>query len=400
MRNQMRLTVVLDHKFYRFANGQIGSLTAFGPTFWERYLRVFDRVRVVCRVRQDIENKPGIVPVVSDRIEFCPVPFYEGFGGFASRLLAIRRLFWNWFQSGEAYILRAPQLLPNVAMNVLRAKSIPFGVEVVGDPWDLYAPGAEGHILRPVIRWYAYRKLRAVCQNACAASYVTEHALQRRYPVRNGVLAVHASSIELDRVDEVPRSVAPEQSQKRYRILFVGTLNRLYKGQDTLVEAGAMVVHQLGLDIELRFVGEGKEAGNLKNLCKKLDIEDRVVFLGALPQGEAVIEEMRRSDLFVLPSRQEGLPRSLIEAMSVGVPCLATNVGGIPELLESSCMVEPGRADLLAEKIGEVLKDPSRQARMSFQHLQKAGQYTTRELQPRRELFYESLRETVRGVRS
>jgi len=393
----MRATVILDHKFLQAPDGRIASLTMFGDSFWQRYLEVFDSLRVICRARPLTDRDQGYVFCNDPRIQFEPVPYYEGPQGFFWKSLAIRRRMWQWLTPGEAYILRVPQILPNVAFSVLKKKRIPFGVEVVGDPWDLYAPGAESHPLRPLIRRWSSSRLREICARAEASSYVTQAALQRRYPPADGSFTTHCSSVELEKIEAVPRKFI--FNQRPAHLLFVGALNRLYKGQDTLLEAVSVCCHQLQLPVRLTVVGEGQYLPRLRQLASELKIVQRVEFAGGLPRGEAVFQKMVQADLFVLPSRQEGLPRAMIEAMGTGLPCIASDVGGISELLDASSLVPPDNPLRLAEAIVKLVQNPQRMEAESVRNLQTASDYISAALRPRRVRFYESLLATVRGER-
>jgi L-malate glycosyltransferase len=117
-----------------------------------------------------------------------------------------------------------------------------------------------------------------------------------------------------------------------------------------------------------------------------------VHFRGNLPSGQAVRAALDAADIFVLPSRQEGLPRALVEAMARALPCIGSTIGGIPELLPPADLVPPGDAEALAAKIREVAADPARRARMSAANLAKAGDYREAELHDRRVAFYRELR--------
>ena len=123
-----------------------------------------------------------------------------------------------------------------------------------------------------------------------------------------------------------------------------------------------------------------------------LGVATRVQFPGHVASGDAVRAELDRADLFVLPSRQEGLPRAMIEAMARGLPCIGSTVGGIPELLATEDMVPPNDASAVARKIREVVGDPPRMVRMSARNLAKAREYSLDVLTHRRERFYEHVR--------
>src|SRR5258708_12511067 len=125
----------------------------------------------------------------------------------------------------------------------------PFGVEVVGDPFDVFAPGGVRHPLRPLFRrWFTHR-LRLVCGRACAAAYVTEQALQRRYPPAPQAFVTHYSSVELPPTAFVkaPRTATSVDVSK---LIFVGTMAQLYKAPDVLIDAVKMCVNDVR-DVDL-----------------------------------------------------------------------------------------------------------------------------------------------------
>jgi glycosyltransferase involved in cell wall biosynthesis len=130
----------------------------------------------------------------------------------------------------------------------------------------------------------------------------------------------------------------------------------------------------------------------LEELSKKLGVHTRCEFLGQVPGGLAVQELLDSADIFILPSRVEGLPRAMIEAMARGLPCIGTNVGGIPELLDAEDLVQAGDASALARKIEEIVADPERQKLMSARNLAEARNYVDDVLREKRIAFYEYTR--------
>jgi glycosyltransferase involved in cell wall biosynthesis len=161
-----------------------------------------------------------------------------------------------------------------------------------------------------------------------------------------------------------------------------------------LIDAVALGVRH-GLDVRLAIAGEGRHRQELEARAASLGVADRVEFLGQLRAGEAVRAELDRADLFVLPSRTEGLPRAMIEAMARGLPCIGTRVGGIPELLPPEDMVPPGDAPALCEKIREMVSDPQRMARASDRNLRVAQEYRDETLRERRVRFYRRVRDAT-----
>ncbi len=111
----------------------------------------------------------------------------------------------------------------------------------------------------------------------------------------------------------------------------------------------------------LLLVGSGEEQQNTETLAKDLGIDDRVLFLG---QRSDIAAIMGVADLFVLPSRFEGLPIAVLEAMSLGLPVVATRVGGTVEALgeDHAFFADPDLPAALARTIIEALNDPRRLA--------------------------------------
>ena len=175
-----------------------------------------------------------------------------------------------------------------------------------------------------------------------------------------------------------------------YRLIFVGGLSQLYKAPDVLLDA---VAECLGnrCRLDLAIAGSGQYQHSLALRAESLGISNRVKFLGQLTTPEAVRQALDEADLFVLPSRQEGLPRAMIEAMARALPCIGSTVGGIPELLPASDLVPPNDPQALSKRIGEVLADPTRMNFMSARNLQKAREFLHTPEQ-RRQAFYRHVR--------
>jgi glycosyltransferase involved in cell wall biosynthesis len=178
------------------------------------------------------------------------------------------------------------------------------------------------------------------------------------------------------------------------RGVFVGTLAQLYKAPDVLLEAIRIAVNG-GIEIDLTIVGDGQHRPKLEQASREMGVGQVVHFLGHLPAGDSVRQQLDAADLFILPSRQEGLPRAMIEAMARALPCIGTKVGGIPELLEPEDLVEPNDAAALAAKIVEVIKNPERLSQMSARNLTKANEFRDETLQERRTEFYAHIREST-----
>jgi glycosyltransferase involved in cell wall biosynthesis len=386
----MNVVVTCDHHFERSPDGAIWAHGPLTRSFWERYRPVFDKVRLVARVRDVPEAPEGEQPANGDGIEFIPVPNFTGPAEYLLRKRAVAAAVRGAITNGDAVMLRAPSVVGDCLVPDLRRSGRPFGVEVIADPYDSFGSNAVQHPLRLFFRWLFSRNLRGQCAVACGAAYVTERALQRRYPPRSDAFATHYSSIDLPNSSFVS---APRTTPLRRpaRLLLVGTLAQLYKGPDVLIDAVAELVRD-GLELELSIVGGGQHLREMEARAASHGIGGLVHFTGNLTTSQAVRAELDRADLFTLPSRQEGLPRAMIEAMARGLPAIGSTVGGIPELLPADDLVPPNDARALAAKIREVLGDPERMALASARNLAKAHEYSQEVLTPRRQALYAHVR--------
>ena len=131
---------------------------------------------------------------------------------------------------------------------------------------------------------------------------------------------------------------------------------RIGKGHDVLLQAARLVL-QRHPDARFRIVGDGPLGPSLHAHARSLGIEASVDFLGA---RDDVAEQLGTSNVFAFPSLMEAFPNGVMEAMAAGLPIVATDVGGIPELIdhdENGLLVEAGSPAALAAGIVRLLDD-------------------------------------------
>ncbi len=149
-------------------------------------------------------------------------------------------------------------------------------------------------------------------------------------------------------------------SRRETNSILIGTVANLYrnKGLKYLILA-AQKLKNKGLDWQFVIIGEGPERSKIENLIKKNNLENNVFLTGFISDA---FECLKAFDLFVLPSVKEGQPWTILEAMAAGVPIVATNIAGIPEMIEnekSGLLVEPTDPEALAAAIEKMLIRPS-----------------------------------------
>lgn len=149
------------------------------------------------------------------------------------------------------------------------------------------------------------------------------------------------------------KGVLNYQKPDKVRILFLGLIGHR-KGVFDLINAMHIVIKQFD-NFEL-FIGGNGDIESAQTLVKKLNLERHVQFLGWV-NGSTKIEQLQSCDIYTLPSHNEGLPMSILEAMSYAKPIISTYVGGIPELVrekKDGLLFEAGNINKLAEAIVEL----------------------------------------------
>jgi len=150
-------------------------------------------------------------------------------------------------------------------------------------------------------------------------------------------------------------------------ISVVGVIARLepVKGHEYLIEAARMVTEELPR-VKFLIVGEGSLRNDLESQCKELSVQDKFIFAG---WQEDVCSILSTLDILVLPSVNEAVGRILIEAGACGVPVVATNVGGIPEIVRDNVtgvLVAPRSPEDLARAIIDLLNSADKRQQMSI----------------------------------
>lgn len=148
------------------------------------------------------------------------------------------------------------------------------------------------------------------------------------------------------------------------RVLFVGRIERA-KGVYDLLEAWVKVLDHCP-NAQLTIIGEDRTSGLFSQQARSLGISDSIALKGSLPSSQ-VADMMRASSIFCLPSHNEGTPVVVMEALSCGLPVVATKVGGIPDIVESDrtgILVQRGDIPGLARSLVSLLHGAGCRTRM------------------------------------
>lgn len=182
-----------------------------------------------------------------------------------------------------------------------------------------------------------------------------------------------------------------KQQTGYFTLLFLGLLGK-NKGIYDLLEC--IRDHKVEFQGKLKlYIGGNGEIEHVKQLIKEYGIADIVIFEGWV-SGDKKIELLNKSDAYILPSYKEGLPISILEAMSYGMPIISTPVGGIPEIVsngENGYLVEPGNKEDIYKAIISLLNDSDLRNRMGSVSLSRVGEHLPEYVEKQLETLYDSL---------
>ena len=375
----MKLAFLFDTKLEKY-NGHYYAVN-LGKELWEnQYFPYFSKIILVCRYRQSMSLPQKKHRADVDGVE---VIAFEDKGNF-NRIFSFskeNKVIKSVIRDCDAVVCRGFW-----GTDECRKQKKPYMIEVVSCLWDsMWNHG----FLGKMIALPMFFSLRRAVKKADFVLYVTEHFLQSRYPA-NGICAgisdvITFPSTNIEKDNRLKRIRAINNNS----IVKVGTtaaVNVPYKGQRFVIRA-LKVLDERGIkNIEYHMAGGGS-AENLKKIADEYGVSERVVFHGSLRHDE-VKEFLDKIDVYIQPSLQEGLPRAVVEAMSRGLPCIGTNTGGIPELIQSDyiCNKRKKLEYEIADKIIMLMKDNNMVA-MSKYSYDVAERFTKEKLDKKRADF-------------
>lgn len=394
----MKVLITTHAQMFRTPDGLVWTNSVYGYDFFQRYLDVFEEVRLLTRMKNINYNELGKkIRVDGKGLDFFSLPFYQGPWQYVSKVHEIQKSFNEAINGCDCAILRIPDQMSFQLFRRIKKSKIPCAVEVVAHSWELFSPGTTKTVVRPFLRilWDFYQK--RACEKADGVSYVTEKYIQDRYP----------SNITISDKDRFETSYTSANlgeyffykprklnsfKKKVHTLVHISGINNSAKGHAELLYALSSIKKK-GKKVRGIFVGGGTMLDYYRQLSIKLDLSSEVTFYGHVSDPEDISNILRKSDIFVFPTMTEGLPRVVLEAMASGLPCIASNVGGIPELLSEHCLIEPNNVEMLESKLLEVTDDLEILVKESFNNFNKASdKYHPNVVQEKRRKFYTQLR--------
>jgi glycosyltransferase involved in cell wall biosynthesis len=383
VRFQMKAVFAHDHIFYKYLE-QYYSHGELSQEMLLRYTSNFGKVMILTRQKK-IEKLNDRMSISSiPRTEFIEIPNFKSLKR-CYKINEARRILEKEVEMADCVIARVSSI-GLLAIECAIKKNKPYIVEVTACSWDTL--WNYGNLLGKLIAPYYYFKTKKLIQKSQYVIYVTNKFLQKRYPTLG--VTTECSNVVISDFDEsiIEKRVKKITcNEKRIILGTIGALSSRYKGFDTVIKALSILKRKTGAAIEYRLLGGG-DSHNLRKLAIKFGVEDLIRFDGTLPSGKPVLDWLDDIDVYIQPSRAEGLPRAAIEAMSRGCPVIGSDAGGIPELLSKNCIFHKSNYKQLAEIIYQNVFNKDWLEDEAQRNFKEAKKYDKEKIELRRNEFF------------
>lgn len=362
--------------------------------FYQRYLRVFDKLRIVTRcVNEDILGKTRVL-LDDERIEYIPLSFFSGPVQYAKKYNEIGKQIENITDGCDAAILRLPSTVAQRVGKQVMKSGIPYATELVFDASDAYT-NATSFVER--LLWKMIDKqMKELCYNAEGVSCVTAHYMQQHYTSKlTNAFFSNYSSITLNRSFFSSPKKYPNKDVFKIAHVCTQVQYKGRKGYNEIIDA-LVLLKERGINVEVNFAGPDYRNGIalLSGYANRKGVDDMVRFVGGVTKDQ-LSSYLDDSDLYVMPTWAEGLPRVIIEAMAKGLPVITTPVSGNPELVNQHFLVDYNDVEGLADRIEELTTQPDIYEKESCDNFERSKKYEASILQERRDAFYKNLKNRV-----
>jgi glycosyltransferase involved in cell wall biosynthesis len=311
---------------------------------------------------------------------FIPIPNFKSLKSLHNKTKA-KSIIQKAVESHDILIVRLPSASGVIAFKEAKKLDKPILVEFVACVYDaLWNYDWRGKILAK----YKFKQYQNLMQDATHTVYVTNAFLQSRYPSPGK--SIGCSDVELQVIDEEVLTLRLQKIKEKTKPLKLATIAAIdvaYKAQADVIKAIAALKLK-NIYFEYDIIGQGNP-DVLQKLIDKLDLNNLVQIKGSIPHDQ-IFEKLKNIDIYIQPSMVEGLPRAVVEAMSMACPVIGSNVGGIPELIAKPCIYKKGNIEDLINLLSLVDEEfLNTNAKLNFE---KAKDYQKINLEKKRNDFY------------
>lgn len=389
----MKIVFVHDHKIRRDNfQGKFYTDGKLTNELFQRYIfNENDKIFAITRVMNIESEQIGKLNLVDkENVIFTPVKGLSPIDIFLKNFIFNMKVFKN-ITNSDMNIIRLPSFMGLFACLLSMLFRKKYFLELVGHARDSLIDKNSSFPKIFLANLYSFFT-KFFTKKASGVIYVTQDALQKDYPT-SGMSAV-ASNVVIHISNDSKKQTYQLSTNDYFKIGLIGSFNNHYKGIDFSIRTIALLRNR-HIITHLHILGEGSLLSEYMKLADELNVKDLIHFDGILPGGEPVKQWLDQLDLYIQPSLTEGLPRALIEAMSRGLPCLASRTGGIPELLPEHCTFEEFSQEIFSNMLLEILESEELRAQLGNKNFVQSLNYNFETLELKRRSFWKKARNII-----
>lgn len=312
--------------------------TGFNDEVFERYRVITDKISIAMRVHHVSQKneKENYLRLSSSKYNVVECPDISSIKGILFNRRKCKKILEDNIKNSNVIIVRLPSFIGNQALKIIKKYKKPYLIELVGCPWDsLWNHSLIGKLIAP----YMYFITKKNIKNSKYTLYVTDKFLQNRYHTKGKYVGCSDVKIQTNNENLILNRINKNINETKI-LGTIGVVDVKYKGQEYVIKS-IKKLRKMGYDVKYQIVGAGDKT-RLEKIAKKNGVLQNVEFIGPLTHDK-IFAWLDNIDIYIQPSKTEGMPRALIEAMSRGCPAIGSNVGGIKELLDNEFVFKKGK---------------------------------------------------------
>lgn len=377
-RSRIRRLFLVTSDYHFYYDNRVHTTSAF-MRFVPELLAVAEHIEIGAPVHDGPESETAGFSIESPSITYRPLPPSKTLEQFLRRLPRqgerVLRELYGGIRAADLVWINGPHPLLPLAAAVSRFLHKPYLLWLRGDILTavrMKYTGDESHHRLAHLTAFALDRLTRLSATGGALLYtgsgLAGYARHARYSQ-----AANSSLVQAMQLASGPRAVV----HSPLRLLWAGQL-RPVKGLIYLLDA-VRCLRERGESVELSIVGSGEQEAELRGRVEAAGLQDVVSLEGYVPPGPALDSYFEAADVFVLPSLSEGVPKVLIEAMARALPVVATDVGGVQDIISdgrSGLLVPPADVGALSEAVQRLARDEVLRGLLSEGALEFAREHT------------------------
>lgn len=367
------------------------ALPSCSDSFFEKYLDSFNSVHVLGEELKSYLSKSALVKIENENIKVDILPANTRPKDFVNDK-ELKKVLTKEIGEADAILIKPASRRGMMAIKIAEKLHKPYMIEMTGDIHNALtqSPSRVKRLYAPVL----YRQIKRAIKGCEFALYVSKDYLQGKYPIKGRMCGCSDVVLERSSADVLEKrlnKIDTMDPEGIIKLALVGFYQGNGKGVDTAIRALARLPENYRLSV----LGNGTEENRRKwyDYASERGVSaERIEFPDPLPSAQAVLHWLDDYDFFVFPTRSEGFGRVVAEAMSRGLPCFATNICTMPELLPEECLFELDDDGQLARLLVEYVSDKELIKNAARVNFEKVRDYDFEILKKRRNEFLEDFK--------